>query len=106
MSWNDLNGSKFLMLKGANLFMKNKRGDRVIDRHVDDNPKNVVLGPQVLQRALDLRWSSVKHLLFISNFYETSDVVPFSSSSSTLALIVEVVMRYWVKVTLNLSVIR
>jgi hypothetical protein len=30
-------------------------------------------GPQVLQHALDPRWSSVKHLLLISNFHETSD---------------------------------
>jgi hypothetical protein len=78
-----LGGSKLLVEKGANLFMKNSDGERAIDRHVEDDPDYDVLGPQVLQHALDLRWSSVKHLLLISTFYETSDAIPFSSSSSS-----------------------
>jgi ankyrin repeat protein len=85
---NELDASKLLVEKGANLFMMDIRGEgeRAIDIHeVNDQgePTDVVLGPQVLQHALDLRWASVKHLLLISNFYETSDVVPFFSSSSS-----------------------
>jgi hypothetical protein len=77
-----LDTSKLLIERGDNLFMK-RDGVRAIDIHVEDDPDNDVLGPQVMQHALDLRWSSVRHLLLISNFYETSDVVPFSSSSSS-----------------------
>jgi hypothetical protein len=79
---NTLDASKLLIERGANLFMKSD-GVRAIDLHISGNPNYDVLGPQVLQHALDLRWSSVKHLLLISNFYETSDVIPFSSSSSS-----------------------
>jgi hypothetical protein len=83
-----LDTSKLLIERRANLFMK-RDGVRAIDIHVHDDPHNVVLGPQVLQHALDLRWSSVKHLLFISNFYETSDVIPFASSSSSSSSVPE-----------------
>jgi hypothetical protein len=81
--YNALHASKLLIEKGANLFTKNNDGERVIDVHVYADPDNDVLGPQVLRHALDLRWSSVKQLVFISNFYETSDVVSASSSSSS-----------------------
>jgi ankyrin repeat protein len=70
-----LMASKLLIERSANLFMKSSSGERAID---DDN------GPQVLQHALDLRWSSVKQLLFISNFHENSDDTFFSSSSSII----------------------
>jgi ankyrin repeat protein len=79
---NNLKTSKLLIERGAYLFMKSNDGVRAIDIPIH-NDDDVVLGPQVLQHALDLRWSSVKHLLFISNFYETSYVIPFSSSSSS-----------------------
>jgi hypothetical protein len=78
---NKLDVCKLLIEKGANLFLKNSDGVRATDVYGYGDPADV-LGPQVLQHALDLRWSSVRQLLFISNFYETSDVIPFSSSSS------------------------
>jgi ankyrin repeat protein len=79
---NELNGAKFLVEKGANLFMKNKDGERAIGIHVINDPA-IVLGPQVLQHAKDIRWSSVKQLLLLSKAYESADVV--SSSTNHLA---------------------
>ena len=60
---NKLNGSKFLVEKGANFFMKRNNGIRAIDHHVvrgrgnhvSGNPNEVFLGLEVLQHALDLR---------------------------------------------------
>jgi hypothetical protein len=81
---NMLDAGMLLVEKGANLFMKNKDGERSIDVH-DVNHPEIVLGPQVLQHALDLSWSSVKHLLLISNFHETADIASSLSSSSSTA---------------------
>jgi ankyrin repeat protein len=69
----DLMASNLLVERGANLFLRNNEGTRSIHHP---------LGPHVLQHALDLRWSSVKQLLFISNFHENSDLAASSSSSS------------------------
>jgi hypothetical protein len=78
---NRLDVSKLVIEKGANLFMKNNDGVRAIDISVNRNPCPGSSSPAACPRPP--RWSSVKHLLLISNFYETSDVVPFSSSSSS-----------------------
>jgi hypothetical protein len=69
--WNKLDTSKLLIEEGANLFMK-KDGVRAIDIQVYNRP-SIVLGPQVLQHALDLHWSSVKHLLLLSKSYSFAD---------------------------------
>jgi hypothetical protein len=69
-----LDAAKYLIENGANLFMKTNNGKRAIDVHVYGNSNESLLGPQVLQHALDLRWVSVRHLLLISNFHETSDI--------------------------------
>jgi hypothetical protein len=84
LRFNKLDASMLLVEKGANLFMKNNKGERAIDMHVNDDPI-IVLGPQVLQHALDLRWASVRHLLLLSNFHGTSDFVSSSSSSHLAA---------------------
>jgi hypothetical protein len=42
---NMLNACMFLMEKGANLFMKNKDGERAIDVHTYRHHGGVVLGP-------------------------------------------------------------
>jgi hypothetical protein len=82
--YNDLNEANILVEKGANLFLKDKYRERAIDiRSLFDHA--VVLGPQVLQHAKDIRWSSVKQLLLLSKAYDSSDVVASSSSSTHLA---------------------
>jgi ankyrin repeat protein len=81
---NRLDTSMLLVEEGANLFLKDNDGERAIDIRVHTD-HDIVLGPQVLQHALDLRWSSVKHLLLISNFHEISDIVSPSSSSHLAA---------------------
>jgi hypothetical protein len=55
--------AKYLIEKGANLFMKNNDGDSAIDQ---------ALGPQALQHAKDLIWESVKPLLLLSKACSTS----------------------------------
>jgi ankyrin repeat protein len=69
---NKLDVCKLLIEKGANLFMKNSDGVRAIDVYGYGDPADV-LGPQVLLHALDLRWSSVKHLLLLSKSCSSAD---------------------------------
>jgi hypothetical protein len=63
--------AKLLMLKGANLFMKNEDDEAAIDME---------RGPEVLQYAKDLRFESVKPLLLLSKSCSSS-VLPLASSS-------------------------
>jgi hypothetical protein len=84
IKYNSLDEAKLLVEKGANLFLKDKDGERVIDIHVNGD-RAIVLGPQVLQHAKDIRWSSVKQLLLLSKAYGSSDIVASSSSSTHLA---------------------
>jgi hypothetical protein len=97
---NCLNGAKYLVEKGANLFMKNKDGERAIDIHIINDPDihfindpAIVLGPvglQVLQHAKDIRWSSVKQLLLLSkackfpNDPRLHDIGPFLKSNEAI----------------------
>jgi hypothetical protein len=53
-----LMASILLVERGANLFARNNKGDRAIDRP---------LGPQVLQHAKTLLWESVKPLILLSS---------------------------------------
>ena len=62
-----LEAAKFLVEKGANPFIKTDDGVRAIDMHTRNDPDNDALGPQVLQHARDLRWSSVKLLLLTAS---------------------------------------
>jgi hypothetical protein len=79
--YNKLDAGMLLIEKGANIFKKTNVGERTIDIkvHDADEPTDVVIGPQVMQHALDLRWTSVRDLLLIANFHETSEIISFSS---------------------------
>jgi hypothetical protein len=63
-STNDhLDAAKLLVESGANLFLKNSKGESAMIYE---------LGPQVLQHAKDLIWVSVKPLLLLSSACSTS----------------------------------
>jgi hypothetical protein len=55
--------AKYLVEKGANLFMENNNGQRPIDHP---------WGPHVLQHAKDLRYASVKDILILSKLCSSS----------------------------------
>jgi ankyrin repeat protein len=76
LSNDHLNASLLLVEKGANLFIKDNRGDPAIDGG-DEN-----LGPQVLQHAKDLIWQSVKPFLLLSKSFSSSIVLPSNPNAS------------------------
>ena len=55
--------AKYLVEKGANIFMKDNEGTRAID-YVTWNGQT--LGPEVLAHAKDLIWESVKPFLLVA----------------------------------------
>jgi len=55
--WSDKASSKFLLERGANIFMKNNEGTRAIDCGT--------VGLQVLHHAEELRWSAIKEFLLL-----------------------------------------
>ena len=84
LSEGQLEAAKFLVEKGADLFVKNHAGLRVIDT---PDHSNIFLGPQVLQHARNLRWSSVKPLLLVAKKSASSLAVSaYSASSSSNAV--------------------
>jgi hypothetical protein len=68
---------------------------------------DIVLGPQVLKHTLDLRWTSARHLLLISNFHETSGLYSSSShlaaSVSTIAGLVRHIAEYLIRTEIIVS---
>jgi hypothetical protein len=83
LAFDQLVAAKYFVEKGANLFMKNIEGIRVIDIHIHCDQNREALGPQVLQHALDLRWSSVKHLLLVANSLSTDPEFALPETSTT-----------------------
>jgi hypothetical protein len=67
-----INAAKLLIEKGDNLFLKTDDGERAMD---------YALGPQVLQHAKDLIWTSVKPLLLLAKACSTN-ALPFNPSTS------------------------
>jgi ankyrin repeat protein len=61
----EFDNAKCLLENGGNLFLKNKKGERVIDAtHLFKG--NSALGPQVLEHAHNLRWDSAKNFFILS----------------------------------------
>jgi ankyrin repeat protein len=79
-----LNASLLLVEKGANLFIKNNRGEQAINNG-DEN-----LGPQVLQHAKDLIWQSVKPFLLLIKPFSASTVLSFDSNNSVPPSLIKV----------------
>jgi ankyrin repeat protein len=86
-----------LVENGANLFMKNSEGERAIDTPVDieegdiakseeaevaeiEEADRVVLGPQVLQHAIEFRWTAAKPLLLLSKACSSEIIHPVNPS--------------------------
>jgi hypothetical protein len=87
---NNLEAAELLVERGANLFMEDNYGIRAIDIH-SHRGVDTILGPRVLQHALDLRWSSVKLLVLVANSISSSSSnatnlpqPPSSSLASTI----------------------
>jgi ankyrin repeat protein len=64
---NKLAAAKYLVEKGANLFQRDGENRRALDIRFRGDRNNEAMGPQVLQYALELRWSSIKDLLLVAN---------------------------------------
>jgi ankyrin repeat protein len=73
LSEGGLASAKLLVERGANLFMMNDEGERVIDIRVDDDPDGDQWGPQVLLQAKELRWSAIKDFLLLSKACQSHD---------------------------------
>jgi hypothetical protein len=87
----NLDASKLLIEKGANLFIKDRNGESAMDH---------ALGPQVLQHAKDLIWDSVKPLLLLSKACSTN-VLPVDLSVSIPPSLISVLsisglVREWI----------
>ena len=85
---NELGAANFLVEKGGNLFHVDADGERAIDRHIRGDP-TIVLGPQVLQHAKDVRWESVRSVLNLSKACEDGDPTLAISAPSNLSDIVK-----------------
>jgi hypothetical protein len=83
--------AKLLVERGANLFLKNSHGRCTMDN---------ALGPQLLQYAKDLIWTSVKPLLLLSKACSTN-ALPFNPSTAIPLSVINVfsiagLVREWI----------
>jgi ankyrin repeat protein len=91
----------YLVERGSNLFIKNSNGVRAIDTAVfdaetdgDEGVVAEVLGPQVLQHAIDLRWASVMPLLLL---FKTCSSTHNSITSPTISVFMNFgLIRDWI----------
>jgi ankyrin repeat protein/tetratricopeptide (TPR) repeat protein len=81
--------SNLLVENGASLFMRNKKGTRAVDLHMCDDSD--ILGPRILQHAIDVRWRSVRSFLLLTKActnilddgMETANLLSTSASIAT-----------------------
>jgi hypothetical protein len=72
--YNKLDVAKFLVEKGANLFLKDKNDIvAAIDRRVEGEDDGEKLGPQVLEHGKEVRWSAAKEFILLSTSCQSAD---------------------------------